>query len=64
MVVCCCVAQVMMVGEFSGERVQVVKDKIQQQMVKNGDAVLYQEPEKTVISRSGDVCVVALCDQW
>ena len=54
----------MMVGEFSGERVQVVKDKIQQQMVKNGDAVLYQEPEKTVISRSGDVCVVALCDQW
>ena len=51
-------------GEFSGERVQMVKEKIQQQMVKQGEAVLYQEPEKTVISRSGDVCVVALCDQW
>ena len=22
------------------------------------------EPEKTIISRSGDECVVALCDQW
>lgn len=22
------------------------------------------EPEKKVISRSGDECVVALCDQW
>ena len=54
----------MTVGEFSGERVQTVKEKIQQQMVQKGEAVLYQEPEKTVISRSGDVCVVALCDQW
>ena len=33
-------------------------------MVKNKEAVLYQEPEKTVISCSGDKCVVALCDQW
>lgn len=24
----------------------------------------YMEPEKTVISRSNDECVVALCDQW
>ena len=33
-------------------------------LVKSGDAVLYMEPEKTIISRSGDECVVALCDQW
>ena len=33
-------------------------------MVDNKEAVLYQEPERTVISRSGDRCVVALCDQW
>ena len=26
--------------------------------------MLYKEPEKLVISRSGDECVVALCDQW
>ena len=28
------------------------------------DAVMYQEPESQVVSRSGDECVVALCDQW
>jgi len=26
--------------------------------------VLYMEPERQVISRSADECVVALCDQW
>ncbi|CDW60125.1 Anticodon 1 and tRNA-synt 1g domain containing pr otein [Trichuris trichiura] len=29
-----------------------------------GEACIYNEPEKQVISRSGDECVVALCDQW
>jgi len=28
------------------------------------EAVLYMEPERQVISRSADECVVALCDQW
>ncbi|WAQ98789.1 SYLC-like protein [Mya arenaria] len=28
------------------------------------EAVKYMEPEKQVMSRSGDECVVALCDQW
>ena len=28
------------------------------------EAVKYMEPEKQVISRSADECVVALCDQW
>ena len=51
-------------GEYAGEKVQEAKKKIQQKMVDQGEAVLYQEPERTVISRSGDVCVVALCDQW
>jgi len=54
----------MSVGEYSGERVQEAKSKIQLRMVEKGEAVLYQEPERTVISRSGDECVVALCDQW
>ena len=52
------------VGEYSGEKVQNAKKKVQQLMVASGEAVLYQEPEKTVTSRSGDECVVALCDQW
>lgn len=33
-------------------------------MIDNGQAVIYYEPEKTIISRSNDECVVALCDQW
>ena len=56
--------QVLTVGEYAGEKVQEAKKKIQGLMVSRGEAVLYQEPERTVISRSGDVCVVALCDQW
>jgi leucyl-tRNA synthetase len=30
----------------------------------SGDALSYYEPESTVMSRSGDECVVALTDQW
>ena len=56
--------QVMLVGDFKGEKVSQVKRKIQAAMVEGNEAVLYQEPEQTVISRSGDKCVVALCDQW
>lgn len=41
-----------------------VKDTIKQEMVAAGQALKYMEPESEIISRSGDVCVVALCDQW
>jgi leucyl-tRNA synthetase len=33
-------------------------------MIDSGDAILYFEPESTVISRSGEECIVALADQW
>lgn len=55
---------VLVVGEHAGKKVQDVKKDIQSSMIKAGEAKIYQEPEKTVISRSGDECVVALCDQW
>jgi leucyl-tRNA synthetase len=32
--------------------------------MKDGWAAIYYEPEKKVVSRSGDDCIVALCDQW
>ena len=54
----------MIVGECKGQKVQTVKKTIQKLMVDKNEAVLYQEPEKTVMSRSGDRCIVALCDQW
>jgi len=33
-------------------------------LIDSGDACEYFEPEDVVVSRSGDECVVALCDQW
>ncbi|CAN6343368.1 unnamed protein product [Urochloa humidicola] len=54
----------MIVGEFSGRKVQEAKPLIKSKLLEEGTAVLYSEPEKKVISRSGDECVVALTDQW
>ncbi|XP_059177006.1 leucine--tRNA ligase, cytoplasmic-like [Physella acuta] len=55
---------VMLVEGFTGQKVQDVKKIIQAQLIEKNDALLYKEPEKLVMSRSGDECVVALCDQW
>lgn len=41
-----------------------VKNISRDELVAAGQALLYSEPEKRVISRSGDECVVALTDQW
>ncbi len=54
----------MLVGEHAGKSVQEAKPLLKDYLVSSGQAVLYMEPEKTIISRSGDQCVVALCDQW
>ncbi|KAJ4792022.1 Leucine--tRNA ligase [Rhynchospora pubera] len=54
----------MLVGEFKGKKVQEAKPLIKAQLVDSGLGVLYSEPEKKVMSRSGDECVVALTDQW
>ena len=59
-----CYSQVLTVGPHAGKKVQEAKKVIQRDMVASGEAVLYQEPERTVITRSGDQCVVALTDQW
>lgn len=54
----------MLVGDFKGEAVAEAKPKVRQQMIDQGLAIAYAEPESEVISRSADVCVVALVDQW
>ncbi|EIW72383.1 hypothetical protein TREMEDRAFT_70706 [Tremella mesenterica DSM 1558] len=54
----------MLVGDFKGLPVVDAKPKVRQQMIEQGLAVAYAEPESEVISRSNDVCVVALVDQW
>lgn len=55
---------ILLVGEFAGKKVQDVKKDLRQLLTDKNEADLYFEPEKTIISRSGDVCVVALCNQW
>ncbi|KAM5300740.1 leucine--tRNA ligase, cytoplasmic [Glossophaga mutica] len=55
---------VMLADGFKGQKVQHVKKTIQKMMIDVRDAFIYMEPEKQVMSRSSDECVVALCDQW
>ncbi|WVR06080.1 leucine-tRNA ligase [Kwoniella sp. DSM 27419] len=55
---------VMTVGDFKGETVAEAKPKVRQQLIEAGLGFPYAEPESEVISRSADVCVVALVDQW
>ncbi|VAH06366.1 unnamed protein product [Triticum turgidum subsp. durum] len=55
---------VMVVGEYNGRKVEEAKPLIKNKLLEEGLAVLYSEPEKKVMSRSGDECVVALTDQW
>lgn len=55
---------VMSVGPHAGKSVQEAKNLIRDELVANGSAFVYFEPEGQVISRSGDECIVALTDQW
>jgi len=55
---------VMEIGKYAGRKVSEVKGIIKEEMLASGGALAYSEPEKVVISRSGDECVVALTDQW
>ena len=45
-------------------QVSDVKGAIKEELIGRGEAIRYSEPEKLVMSRSGDECVVALTDQW
>ncbi|KAG0496450.1 hypothetical protein HPP92_001141 [Vanilla planifolia] len=54
----------MLVGQFKGKKVNEIKSLIKTLLIEKGQAVTYSEPEKKVISRSGDECIVALTDQW
>lgn len=55
---------ILLVGEFAGKKIQDIKKPFKQNLYDNNQAHLYYEPEKKIISRSADECVVALCNQW
>jgi len=54
----------MLIGDFKGEKVEKAKPKVREILLSKKEAFVYSEPEGHVLSRSGDSCVVALCDQW
>lgn len=53
---------VMLMGIGEGQKVEVAKPLVKQQMIDEGNAVPYYEPEKEVTARTGESCIVALCD--
>lgn len=55
---------VLLVGDYAGKKVQDIKKDVKAYLVNRNEADTYYEPEKAIISRSGDQCVVALCNQW
>lgn len=55
---------VMACGKYQGMPVTEAKLKVRQDMIDEGLAAEYFEPEKLVVSRSGDECVVSFEDQW
>ena len=54
----------MKIGIAAGKKVEDAKPIIRKQMYDEGTAVPYYEPEKEVTARTGEACIVALCDQW
>jgi len=54
----------LIIGPYKGKKIQEIKDTIKKELMETGHAINYAEPEGKVVSRSGDVCVVALTDQW
>lgn len=55
---------VMIAGPFTGKRVPEAKVLMLKMMLEKDECVTYYEPMAQVMSRSGDECIVALCDQW
>jgi leucyl-tRNA synthetase len=55
---------VMTTGDFAGKTVEEAKDLTRELLKKQNLAFTYYEPEEKCVSRSGDLCVVSLCDQW
>lgn len=54
----------MKVGDWNGQTVEQAKPLVKKYLIDNGLAFAYAEPERKVVSRSSDECIVALMDQW
>ncbi|UJR23818.1 hypothetical protein I4U23_026794 [Adineta vaga] len=55
---------ILVVGKYSNTKISDAKKLVRDDLIANGHACAYYEPEGKVMSRSNDECVVALVDQW
>lgn len=55
---------ILVVGKYANSKVSDAKKLVRDDLITNGQACGYYEPEGKVMSRSNDECVVALVDQW
>jgi leucyl-tRNA synthetase len=55
---------IMKVGQFTGQKVEEAKKQVKQLLVETNQGSVYYEPEDKCVSRLGEECVVALCNQW
>ena len=51
-------------GPYKGQAIQEAKNKVKNDLIKEGLALTYFEPEGIIKNRQGETCVVALVDQW
>lgn len=55
---------VMLVGSQKGKKVQEAKPFVKEELIAQGLAASYHEPDGLVVSRTGENCVVGFVDQW
>lgn len=55
---------VLLVGDYKGNKVEDAKKKVKTDMINQNLAFIYCEPESLVVTRSKEVAIVALVDQW
>lgn len=52
----------MLSGKFKGKTVEEAKTLTRDLLKERNEGCVYYEPEGLCVSRTGDICVVALCD--
>ncbi|CAF4092493.1 unnamed protein product, partial [Rotaria sp. Silwood1] len=55
---------ILLIGKYKDQKIADAKKFIRDDLIVSKEACIYYEPENKIKSRSGDECVVALCDQW
>lgn len=55
---------ILLVGKYVGTVLNEAREHIRKDLIDTDNAMIYYEPQSSVVSRSGIECVVALTDQW